>query len=470
MEGMSSSLRAPRAAFVLAAAIIATVCFSILQSFMAPLLPSLQETFNLSTTTVTWLMTGYLLSACITAPIVGRLGDIYGHVFVLRIAMLVMTGGMVMQAVSWNFESLLAARFIQGCGGAIIPLCYVILRRTLPEERVPFALGIVSSMAALGGGTGLVMVGLVVHLGDFHLAFWTASVIGALSSLIVFVGIPASIDERSRQRLDALGALLLAIWLSLLLIIVSQGGAFGWLSLPIVLMIVGVVLSFAFWVWWEQRVSDPVIDIRVMKARPVIWSNLLAFFFGIMMFTTQILFPQFLQTAPENGYGFGLTVGGISLAMLPQTAAFGVGGLFAGWLERVIGSRISIVIGSLFCTVGFSGLLFLHGNVVQFSSTIVLIGIGIGLTYAQLANVVTRSVPSDKVGASTGMNTNIRNIGGAVGTTLAATIIMAPIGQAAPPILNFGIGIGLLIIVSIFAMLCAWALPHDREERVLVAA
>jgi len=128
------------------------------------------------------------------------------------------------------------------------------------------------------------------------------------------------------------------------------------------------------------------------------------------------------------------------------------------------------VIGSLFCTVGFSGLLFLHGNVVQFSSTIVLIGIGIGLTYAQLANVVTRSVPSDKVGASTGMNTNIRNIGGAVGTTLAATIIMAPIGQAAPPILNFGIGIGLLIIVSIFAMLCAWALPHDREERVLVAA
>ena len=460
---MSPSLRPSRGTVVLLAAIVATVAFSVLQSFMAPLLPSLQETFDISTTTVTWLMTGYLLSACITAPIVGRLGDIYGHVLVLRIAMLVMTGGMVLQALSWSFETLLAARFIQGCGGAIIPLCYVILKRMLPEERVPFALGIVSSMAALGGGTGLVMVGLVVHIGDFHLAFWTASVIGALSSLVVFLGIPASTDERTRQRLDALGALLLAIWLSLLLIIVSQGGAFGWLSLPIVLMIVGALVAFVLWVWWEQKVDVPVIDIRVMRSRPVVWSNLLAFFFGIMMFTTQILFPQFLQTSPAQGYGFGLTVGGISLAMLPQTAAFGVGGLFAGWLERTIGSRMSIIIGSLFCTVGFSGLLIFHNNVVQFSSTIVLIGIGIGLTYAQLANVVTRSVPADTVGASTGMNTNIRNIGGAVGTTLAATIIMAPAGLQVPPIFNFAIGIFLLIGVSIAAMLCAAALPKDRD-------
>ncbi|NLA09281.1 MAG: MFS transporter, partial [Microbacteriaceae bacterium] len=120
---MSPSLRPSRGTVVLLAAIVATVAFSVLQSFMAPLLPSLQETFDISTTTVTWLMTGYLLSACITAPIVGRLGDIYGHVLVLRIAMLVMTGGMVLQALSWSFETLLAARFIQGCGGAIIPLC-----------------------------------------------------------------------------------------------------------------------------------------------------------------------------------------------------------------------------------------------------------------------------------------------------------------------------------------------------------
>lgn len=465
---MSATLRAPRASFVLVAAIIATVCFSMLQSFMAPLLPTLQDSFGLSTTTITWLMTGYLLSACITAPIVGRLGDIYGHVLVLRIAMLVMTGGMILQALSWSFETLLAARFIQGCGGAIIPLCYVILRKMLPEERIPFALGIVSSMAAVGGGAGLVMVGLVVELGDFHLAFWTAGAIGILSSLAVFLGIPRSQDERTSQRLDALGALLLAIWLSLLLIIVSQGTAFGWLSLPVVAMLFGTILTFALWVWWEQRVAEPVIDIRVMRSRPVVWSNLLAFFFGIMMFTTQILFPQFLQTPPEIGYGFGLNVGGISLAMLPQTAAFAIGGLSAGWMERVLGSRISILIGSFLCVVGFSALLLMHHSVVQFSSAIVLIGLGIGLTYAQLANVVTRSVPEDKVGASTGMNTNIRNIGGAVGTSLAATIIVAPAGLAYPSILNFGLGLGLLIIVSLFAMLCAWALPHDRTERVLV--
>ena len=97
---MTHSRRAPRASIVLVAAIIATVCFSMLQSFMAPLLPALQQSFDLSTTTVTWLMTGYLLSACITAPIVGRLGDMYGHVLVLRIAMLVVTGGMLQQVVS----------------------------------------------------------------------------------------------------------------------------------------------------------------------------------------------------------------------------------------------------------------------------------------------------------------------------------------------------------------------------------
>lgn len=464
---MTHSRRAPRASIVLVAAIIATVCFSMLQSFMAPLLPALQQSFDLSTTTVTWLMTGYLLSACITAPIVGRLGDMYGHVLVLRIAMLVMTGGMLLQAVSWSFETLLAARFIQGCGGAIIPLCYVILRRLLPTDRVPAALGLVSSMAAVGGGAGLVLVGLVVELGDFHLAFWSAGTIGILSSIAVFLGIPLSKEAREAQRLDLLGAILMAMWLSLILVVVSMGGSLGWLSVPVVAMFVGAIGTFAAWVWWEQRVNEPIIDIRVMRSRPVVWSNLLAFFFGIMMFTTQILFPQFLQTPPEAGFGFGLNVGGTSLAMLPQTAAFAVGGIFAGRLERTLGSRVSILIGSLFCAAGFTALLFLHHSTVQFSSSIVLIGIGIGVTYAQLANVVTRSVPTDKVGASTGMNTNIRNIGGAIGTTVAASIIVAPLGHAFPSLLAYGFGLSLLIVVSLLAMLCAWALPRDRASSVL---
>lgn len=429
---------------------------------MAPLLPSLQVQYGLSTTTVSWLMTGYLLSACITAPVLGRLGDMYGHVLILRYVMLVMTAGMLLQAASQSFEVLLLARFIQGFGGAVMPLCYVILRHSLSASRIPTALGIVSSMAAFGGGAGLVLVGLIVQLGDFHLAFWSAGAIGVLSSAVVFIGIPRGHEGRGTQRLDPLGAVLLAVWLSLTLVLVSQSGVWGWLSPFVWVTLAGTVTIFAVWVWWEQRVAEPVIDIRVMRSRPVVWSNLLALFFGVILFTTQILFPQFLQAPLSTGYGFDLDVGHTSLALLPQTAAFAIGGLFAGRLEQSLGSRVSIIIGSLLCGVGFAILLLLHQNVWEFSAVIVLVGLGIGLTYAQLANVVTRSVPRDKVGASTGMNTNIRNIGGAVGTSVAASILFVPSTTEHPPLSAYGVGILLLISVSILATCCAWALPRDR--------
>ncbi|KJL42356.1 Multidrug resistance protein stp [Microbacterium trichothecenolyticum] len=431
-----------------------------LQSFMAPLLPSLQEEFDLPAQSISWLMTGYLLSACVTAPVLGRLGDIYGHVLLLRITIITMSAGMLLQATSFNFTSLLAGRFVQGVGGAIVPLCYVILRRRLPPNRVPFALGIVSSMVAVGSGSGLALVGLIAGASGFRATFWLASAIGLVSSVVVFIGIPLGPATLAEHRMDVFGALLLAAWLSGLLILVSQGVSGAWLMAPLIATAAAGALAFAGWMWWEQRTPDPVIDIGVMRSRPVVWSNLLALFFGAMLFTTQILYPPFLQTSPSTGYGFGLDLAQTGLALLPQTAAFGVGGLVAGSLERWIGSRTSLIIGSLLCVSGFVLLSLRHDQLWEFASWIALIGLGIGLTYAQLANVVTRSVPADKAGASTGMNTNIRNIGGAVGTSLGGAILA---GSAAG-----GIAVGSyvwsflgLAVVSILAMFCACALPRD---------
>ncbi len=458
------SARTAPGRFVLLAAITASTCFAMLQSFMAPLLPTLQDKYDLSTTTVAWLMTGYLLSACITAPLLGRLGDIFGHVLLLRIVMAVMTSGMLLQAISWDFTSLLTARFIQGFGGAVMPLCYVILRQTLPPNRIPTALGIVSSMAAFGGGMGLVLVGAIVEVGDFHLAFWSAGAIGVVSTLIVLFGIPHTPEDRGAKRIDVVGAALLAAWLTLILVAISQGSAVGCTNPWILGAAAAAIVAFVGWLRWEQRTPEPIIDIRVMRSRPVVWSNLLAFFFGVMLFTTQVLFPPFLQAPAAAGYGFELSVGLTSLVLVPQTAAFAIGGLFAGTLERKLGSRWSIVLGSALCAAGFAGLLFRHENVWEFGALITFIGVGIGLTYAQLANVVTRSVPSDKVGASTGMNTNIRNIGGAVGTALAAAILVVPQSEAYPPISSYLVGIALLVTVSILATVCAWALPPDRAS------
>ena len=137
---------------ILAVLSLAGLAYAVLSSAVIPALPSFQRDFNASETDVTWLLTGFLLSASVGTSIIGRLGDIYGKERLLLWTLLVLGAGTLLAALSQSLDMLIAARVIQGVGGGIFPLAFSITRDEFPPDKVAGSIGLMSSILGIGGG------------------------------------------------------------------------------------------------------------------------------------------------------------------------------------------------------------------------------------------------------------------------------------------------------------------------------
>ncbi|HET7574310.1 MAG TPA: MFS transporter, partial [Solirubrobacterales bacterium] len=144
---------------------LAGASYAVLQSAVAPALPDIQRELHASATATAWLFTGYLLSASVLTPIVGRLGDMFGKEHTLVATLVGLSAGTLLAALANSIGVLILARVIQGAGGAIFPLAFGIIRDEFPRERVATGIGLISATFGIGGGAGLVLSGLIVdHL------------------------------------------------------------------------------------------------------------------------------------------------------------------------------------------------------------------------------------------------------------------------------------------------------------------
>src|SRR3984893_13811246 len=151
---------------ILAVVSLAGLAYAVLSSSVIPALPTIQHSLHASETGVTWLLTGYLLSASVGAAIIGRLGDMYGRERLMLWTLVILAVGTLLAAVANSLSVLIAARVIQGIGGGIFPLAFAIVRDEFPRARVAGSIGLMSSILGVGSGVGIVTGGLVVpHLG-----------------------------------------------------------------------------------------------------------------------------------------------------------------------------------------------------------------------------------------------------------------------------------------------------------------
>src|SRR3954447_14251032 len=135
---------------------LAALAFALAQTTLIPALPDLMRALNTDASGVTWTLTGYLVAAAVFTPLVGRLGDMFGKRRLLVIALIAFGAGSVVAAVSASLWVVVAGRVIQGVGGGIFPLCFAIIRDEFPRERVARSIGLLSAVAGIGGGIGLV--------------------------------------------------------------------------------------------------------------------------------------------------------------------------------------------------------------------------------------------------------------------------------------------------------------------------
>jgi EmrB/QacA subfamily drug resistance transporter len=442
--------------------------FSLLQSMVNPVLPTIEAGLHTDQATVTWVLTAYLLSASVFTPIIGRVGDKVGKERMLVFALGALTVGSLLAAVAPSIGVLIVARAIQGIGGGVLPLTFGIIRDEFPRDKVAGAVGTSAALLAVGGGVGLVIAGPLVDAFSYHWLFWIPMVMTLIAAIAAAVFVPES-PERTPGRINIGTALLLSGWLVALLLAVSQGHSWGWDSVRVIGLFVAAAVLLPTWVIAESRSTMPLIDMTMMRI-PTVWTvNLVALLFGMGMYSMFAFLPQFLQTPEHTGYGFGISVTESGLLLLPQTAATFVAGVFSGRLAARYGSKAVLVVGATLTALGTLGLTLVHDELWQIVVETTVLGLAFGLAFAAMSNLVVDAVPQTQTGVASGMNANIRTVGGALGGAVLASVITAGARPDGFPVeAGYTHGFGVLVVTSALAALVAVFVPVVRAKTHLV--
>ena len=433
---MSATQRRMNPNVTLAVLALCGIAYALLSSAIVPALPSMQRDLHTSETGITWLLTAYLLAASVFTSIIGRLGDMYGKERLMLWTLGLLAAGTLLGAVSTSLPPLILARFIQGAAGGIFPLAFGIVRDEFPRERVAGSIGLLSSILGVGGGIGIVLSGVVVEHLDYHWLFWIPLAMIVLGALCTWRFVPES-PERRPGRVNWRGAALMTIGVSAQILAISQTTVWGWGSpRTIALLLAGVAVT-AIWIRAEWRSAEPLVDMRMMRVRGVWTTNAAAFLLGAGMYASFIVFPQFAQLPRSTGFGFGASVVVSGLYLLPSTVAMTLLGLYAGRISARFGSRSALLAGTGFAAASFAMLAFAHAHPWELLVAAGLLGIGIGLAFAALGNLIVGAVPSHQTGVASGMNTVMRTLGGALGGQLSATFIAGNTAHGLPAVTGF---------------------------------
>ncbi|WP_330460973.1 MFS transporter [Streptomyces sp. NBC_00820] len=454
----------PRKSSRLTFAVLATGAgvFSMLQSLVAPALPTVQHALHTSQSTATWVMTAYLLSASVFTPILGRVGDLVGKKRTLVAVLVAVLAGCLIAALAPTIGVLIVARVVQGVGGALFPLAFGIIRDEFAPSEVSGSISNLSAVIAAGGGVGMVAAGPIVSALDYRWLFWIPVAVVAATILIALRYVPES-PKRAQGTVSWLGAALLSAWLVALLLPLSQATRWGWGSAKTLGLFAAAVALFALWLTTESRSRSPLIDLRVMRL-PTVWTtNAAALLFGAGMYAIWSFLPGFVQMPSAAGYGFGASVTESGLLMLPMLIAMFASGILSGRLEPRLGAKVLLTTGAALGALACGFLTFWHDEQWQIAVVAGLFGLGIGLAFSSMANLIVGSVPPEQTGAATGMNANIRTIGGSIGAALTSVLVTGRLQPSGLPYASgYTHGWALLALLCLAAAGAALLVPVRR--------
>ena len=441
--------------------LLGTIAYALLQSLVSPVLPTIQSDLHTSQNTVTWVLTAFLLSASIFTPILGRVGDMVGKERMLVLTLGALAAGSVIAGLAHSILVLIIARAVQGIGGAVLPLSFGIVRDEFPKVKVAGAVGIIAAMAAVGGGAGIVLAGpIVAHL-NYHWLFWFPMIIATVASLCAWLFVPES-PVRTPGRISWLAAVLLSGWLVALLLGVSEAPVWGWGSAKVLGLIALAAVLIVAWVIVELRAKEPLIDMRMMRRTAVWTNNLVAFMFGIGMYSVIGFLPRFVQTPESAGYGFGASITQSGLFLLPLTVTMFIGGLLSGRLAATIGSKSAVIIGSIASTSAYLLLAFANTDKWEIYLASTLLGVGLGLAFSAMSNLIVQAVPPVQTGVASGMNANIRTIGGAIGAAVVSSIIASQfLPDGYPTKADYTKAFAFLAAMTVVAIIAAVFIPKN---------
>jgi predicted MFS family arabinose efflux permease len=270
---------------------------------------------------------------------------------------------------------------------------------------------------------------------------------------------------RSPGRISWLPAVLLSAWLAALLVALSQAPSWGWGSARVIGLLAAAVVLAGAWVTAELHAATPLIDMKMMRRTAVWTNNLVSLLLGVGMYATFAFLPEFVQTPPVAGYGFGASITQSGLMLLPSAITMFAVGMFVGRLARALGGKTLVVVGCLIGAGAMAMLAFAHQHEWQIYVSSALMGIGFGLAFSAMSALIVVAVPPSQTGVASGMNANIRTIGGSIGAAVMASIVtsqLAPSGL--PKESGYTAGFAVMAAGLVFAALAGLLIPAAKRQ------
>ncbi len=381
-------------------------------------LPVIRRELHASLENLEWTVNAYTLTFAVLLLTGAALGDRFGRRRMLGIGLTIFTVGSAAAALAPNVGVLIAARAVQGLGGALTtPLTLTLLAAAVPAERRGLALGAWGGIAGLAVAAGPVVGGAVVEGISWQWIFWLNVPIGLV--LIPMARLRLVESRGAAPGFDIVGVGLASTGLLGVVWGTIRGNADGWTSMPIVGAILGGIFVVGLFVAWEMRQDQPMLPMHFFKSRVFAGANLASLFMFFGMFGSVFLLSQFFQGVQEYS---PLQSG---LRILPWTAMPIFVAPIAGILSDRIQGRTLMAVGLALQAIGLGWIGLEMTPAAPYSNFIIpfiLSGAGMGMYFAPVANVVLSAVRPDQEGQASGANNAIRELGGVLGVAVLAAI------------------------------------------------
>jgi EmrB/QacA subfamily drug resistance transporter len=434
-------------------------------------LPSIQDDLGFSQSSLAWVVNAYLIAFGGLLLLSGRLGDLLGRKSVLMAGLGVFTLASLLCGVAWSQETLVAARFIQGVGGAMtsaVILGMIVTMFPEPREQAK-AIGVYGFVASAGGSIGLLAGGVLTQSINYHWIFFVNIPIGIVTAILAHRLIQRDEGIGFRQGADIAGAVLITTCLMLTVYtIVKPAAEDGWGSPQALgLLALSIALLVAFIVR-EARTATPLMPLRILRSRNLSGANLVQALTVAGMFGVFFLGSLYLQRV------LGYDALEIGLAFLPTTVIMGTLSLrYAERLMMRFGAREVLVPGLALIAVGLA--LFsrapVDGNYLTDVLPVMLVlAVGIGVSFPPLITLAMSGTTPQEAGLASGLVNTAAQVGGALGLAVLATVSasrtesLADGGQAAAAALTGGYHLAFLIAAGLIVAAIAVALTVLESE------
>jgi EmrB/QacA subfamily drug resistance transporter len=383
-------------------------------------LPSIQNDLGFSQENLQWVISAYALVFGGFLLLGGRAADLLGRRRIFLAGIVVFTVASLLAGLAWSEASLIGARALQGLGAAVItPAALSILSTTFVEGRERnIALGVWGAVGGFGAAAGVLLGGILTDALSWEWIFFVNIPVGVTSFVLAPVLLKESRDA-SVKAFDALGAVLVTAGLSSLVYAITQAGQNGWLAAGTIGFFAASFALLAGFVVWEQRHSEPLMRLGILRIKTVSGANAAGFILGTALFAMFLMLTLYMQQV----LGYSAMKTGVAYLAVAGTAIFT--SAIAAQLVTRIGVKPVLVTGMLSLTAGlvyFTQVSVGGSYLGDLLPGFLLIALGIGFAFVPISIAALAGVEAAEAGLASGLINTSQQIGGALGIAALSTI------------------------------------------------